>query len=57
MKLKITTPDIISKKDFKKTEIDKLFTNKRDQEVAFVKKCHAIVISEDADSKDQGETP
>jgi hypothetical protein len=56
MKLKITAPDIISKKDFKKTEIDKIFTNKKDQEVAFVKKCHAIIISEDMDSEGQGET-
>ena len=56
MKLKVSKPEVVSKKDFKETEIDKVFTNKKDQEVAFVKKCHAIIISEDMDSEGQGET-
>lgn len=56
MKLKITTPDIISKKDFKSTDIDQVFTNNKVKEVAIVKKDHAVVISEDVDSEDSGET-
>ena len=55
MKMKITRPDVISKRDFKKTDLEKVFTDKENQEVAIVKKDHAVVISEDTDSKDQGE--
>lgn len=51
MKLKITKPDIISKNDFNKTDIEKVFTSKKDQEVAFVDMNHAIVISNDDGSK------
>jgi len=47
MKLSISQNQVISKRDFKATDIDNVFTNKGDNEVAFVEKDHSIVFQND----------
>lgn len=46
MKLEVTKPDIVSKSEFKRTDIENVFTHKQKKAVAFVENEHALLIQD-----------
>lgn len=47
MRIRIKKQDVVSRADFKPSDIETVFTNKDKREVAFVKKNYAVVINDD----------